>query len=544
MYLDVTNTNNGKITWNYIKPIIGGKILYGPVNDQTDKIMMNANSTLLAVNRLKDLLKGADTIIKKLRVKGDFQNKFMNIVTLSKSPFVQMMLANFNVDSKVLDAIFDALLHDKQVSDIVETVANIFECFSVNRFVGVHSEKELEELAVKLNDQKLFYAGVYFTNDGDKDNQYAYEIRMDADNTPGTLDNRDKFWIPGPKGSFELQHRYHRGFIQLQHIMDQAIVKTIIDEENERLKEEWQRTTTTTAMPTTTELPETTTDTFEASTDPITAANTNHLKDNDEVLEFSSSTDNAASVPKPKLDHHHGVNLKTESKSTQEKKPANESNTVSSDNVMDGKDKKNPKQPEIAKEISEAVATEVNKSPDSLLMTAIRDDEPPIIKVVDDSTPDTDKAQPSKSILEKVVNANKQKTIDEDDPTPTTDKSGSQSLLMASLTDKMDKSEDMIGESLQPKNRRKRQFDFFGDLLGDSGTSKEDEFKGIPFGDIETFTKQFPYPKYHRDDFITGLYLAQVIQLLFFFALIGQVSNAVRNRIWMKESGNSAVCIN
>lgn len=514
---------------------------------------MNANGTLLAMDRLKDLLKGADTIIKKLRVKGDFQNKFMNIVTLSKSPFVQMMLANFNVDSKVLDTVFDALLHDKQVSDIVETVANIFECFSVNRFVGVNSEKEFEDLAVKLNDQKLYYSGIYFTNDGSKDNQYSYKIRMDADNTPGTLESRDKFWIPGPKASFELQHRYHRGFIQLQHIMDQAIIKTIVDEENEHLKEEWQRTTTTTAAPTTTELPETTTDPIEATTNSIIDAVTNDVKDNDEVLEFSSSTDNAASVPKPKFDHHHDVGFKSKSKLAQENKSVNETNSVIADNNDDKNEKKSRKQPEIAKEISKEVAAKVNTPEDSLLMKAIHGVEPSIIKVVDPipaadikTTTDTVIPEPSKSILEKAVSADESKTI-KDDLTPATTESRPPSLLLRAINDKKEKEKDSstdVDDSMVPKSRKKRQFDFFGDLLGDSDSSKQSSFKGIPFGDIDAFTKQFPYPKYHRDDFKTGLYLAQVIQLLFFFALIGQVSNAVRNRIWMKESGNSTVCIN
>lgn len=43
LYLDVTNTNNGKITWNYIKPIIQGKILYGPMNARTKEIMKNVS---------------------------------------------------------------------------------------------------------------------------------------------------------------------------------------------------------------------------------------------------------------------------------------------------------------------------------------------------------------------------------------------------------------------------------------------------------------------------------------------------------------------
>lgn len=53
LYLDVTNTNNGKITWNYIKPIVQGKFLYGPVNSQTDKIVQNVSVKNIICSGLK-----------------------------------------------------------------------------------------------------------------------------------------------------------------------------------------------------------------------------------------------------------------------------------------------------------------------------------------------------------------------------------------------------------------------------------------------------------------------------------------------------------
>lgn len=379
--------------------------------------IFQANDTLETMNRLKIFLKSVDTVIKQLRVPGEFQDKFMNIVKLAKSPFVQLMLANFNVDSKLLDTIFDALLHDKQTAEIVATVANIFECFSVDRFVGVNSEEELEDLAVVLNDQKLFYAAVYFENDGHpKQNEIAYKIRVDSDNTPGTLENRNRFWFPGPNGNFELNMRYHRGFIQIQHIVDQAIIKSTVDIENARQEIEWKRTTTTSAPPTTTE--------EDSSTD-----------NND----FSDSNDNESATDKSETD---------------------ESTTVASGELNDSKAAEN----------------------------------------------ETLTSQQAEDSNEEAVNA-----------TTTTP----ETVL----------------------NRKKRQFDFFGDLFGnkESKSAATEEFKGIEIGDMKTYTKQFPYPKYRKDDFLTGLYLAQAIQMVFFFALIIQVTNAVRNRIWMKESGNSTV---
>lgn len=47
LYLDVARTNNGKITWNYIKPIIQGKILYGPANARTGTIVKNVRQIWL-----------------------------------------------------------------------------------------------------------------------------------------------------------------------------------------------------------------------------------------------------------------------------------------------------------------------------------------------------------------------------------------------------------------------------------------------------------------------------------------------------------------
>lgn len=429
LYLDVTNTNNGKITWSFIKPIIGGKILYGPVNEQTNTIIVNANQTLETMNRLKTFLKQTDTIIKNLRVEGIFREKFMNIVKLAETPLVQGLLSSFGIDKKILDTLFNGLLYDKQVSDIIETLANIMDCFSVDRFVGVDSEKEMEDLAIQLNEKKLFYAGVYFNNDGLEDHKYSYTIRMDADNTPGTVDNRDRFWFPGPRANFELQHRYHRGFIQIQHIIDQAIVKANVDEKNAELEVEWkQKLAANATLDDQNEPTESAEDTENSPEDDF-----NEPNDTDEVLEFSSSTDNAATIAMQKMI---------------ETNPYNE--------------------------------TEFNKEDAELDANA-------------------------------EANANAYDEADVDEGVP--------------------------------KIRRKRQFDFFGDLLGGSSSLTEKKgYDAIEFGNIQTFTKQFPYPKYFSDDYQIGVYMAQIIQLLYFFALIGQVSNAVRNRIWMKESGNSRVC--
>lgn len=388
------------------------------------------------MNRLKDLVKGLDLTIKQLRVEGEFQTKFLNIVKLAKSPFVQLMLANFNVDPKVLDSVFNGLLHDKQVSDIIETVANIFECFSVNRFIGVQSEKEMEDLALKLNEKKLFYAGIYFGNDGyEKNKEFSYKIRMDVDNTPITLENRNRFWFPGPNGNFELNMRYHRGFIQIQHLVDQAIIKTVVDAENAIREQEWLRTTTTT---TTTEASATTEPTDEDSTD------------------------------------------------------SNESNETVESEVTTVSDDK-------------SVTLEVEN-------TTLPDENIEIVQL--NSTESKNKTEKAQATIPAASNTETSETV---------------------------QTTSAPADPQKPLIRKKRQYDFLENLFGGAPKEQKSGFRGIEIGNTHTYTKQFPYPKYRRDNFLTGLYLAQCIQLIFFFALIVQVSNAVRNRIWMRESGNSTV---
>lgn len=45
LYLDVTSSNYGKITWETIKPIIHGKILFAPDTDDTNSIMKHVSAS-------------------------------------------------------------------------------------------------------------------------------------------------------------------------------------------------------------------------------------------------------------------------------------------------------------------------------------------------------------------------------------------------------------------------------------------------------------------------------------------------------------------
>lgn len=215
------------------------------------------------MNKLKVFVKSIDETFSMLKTNEKFRDKFKALIDLAKSPLVQAFLGD-SVNIDLIESVLKSILTDERISNVVNVISNIFECFSADRFIPVKTEKELEDLAFDMNDKKMFMAGVYF-NDESNENEFSYKLRMDIDNTPITLENKNRFWFPGPLSSFELDMRYHRGFIQIQHALDLAIIKrekknqTIFEEDIEMEEEEDEEFLTTispTDIPVTTQIPE------------------------------------------------------------------------------------------------------------------------------------------------------------------------------------------------------------------------------------------------------------------------------------------------
>ena len=219
----MTQSNHGKITWKILKPIIQGKIVYGPASDDTNEIVKLANQTFSEVYRLREFVRALETSVKMLNTNKEFRGKFDSLLNLAKTPIVQAILGGA-IDVETIETVLTSIINDKRVLDIIETVGNIFDCFSVDRFVPVKDEKELEEVAFELAKKKMFYAALLFDDDSST-NETSYKLRMEVDNTPVTIENRNRFWFPGAEGNFEFELRYHRGFIVIQSSVDNAIIK-------------------------------------------------------------------------------------------------------------------------------------------------------------------------------------------------------------------------------------------------------------------------------------------------------------------------------
>uniref|UniRef100_A0A182MPU9 ABC transporter domain-containing protein n=1 Tax=Anopheles culicifacies TaxID=139723 RepID=A0A182MPU9_9DIPT len=439
LYLDVTNTNNGKITWRFLKPILQGKILYGPTSERNDEIMKLANQTFADMGRMREFFRALDTTLYLLRTEQEMRESFQGLIELAKSPLVKMITGG-NVNIDLIEGMLNGILHDEEVAKAVNTIANIFDCFSADRFIPVTDETALEDRAFELNRKKLFFAGVYFVN-GTTENEITYKIRMRTDDTPVTVENRNRFWFPGPESSFELDMRYHRGFIQIQHAIDMGIIRQGKKEMTANERKE---------------------------------ANENSSPFGDE-LELDDELD------------------QEDEDDTEDKSAETQSN-------------------EELEETAASVATGPTETTTEDL-TSVFADLSKRLTVSQDAL-DRFGGGSNSSALEDFLNFKD----DEEEVT------NSESSATTTVT--------------PPTARRRRKRSLLDLVFGTASKKSKDEVE-YKVANEKFYTKQFPYPKYTKDDFKKGLYLAQSIQMAYFIALIVHVAAAVRQKIWMKESGNS-----
>ncbi|XP_071490342.1 phospholipid-transporting ATPase ABCA1-like [Diadema antillarum] len=124
-----------------------------------------------------------------------------------------------------------------QLLDTIDALANTtliaLECFELNRFHGYSSEEQLVADARLHIDNYTFWAGLVFTNmDSDPNSTYIpplvdYKIRMDSSVSESTTKIIDQYWFPGPRGNIRDRKYFESGFIFIQDIMEQAIIKVL-----------------------------------------------------------------------------------------------------------------------------------------------------------------------------------------------------------------------------------------------------------------------------------------------------------------------------
>ncbi|KAL3877832.1 hypothetical protein ACJMK2_035476, partial [Sinanodonta woodiana] len=243
LFKDIMKTEEGPIIWGYLKPVMRGKILYTPDTPITRKIMQKINDTFETLESVyktaKQWAAGSESL-QNLYGSKETQDQLQKILS---DRFIQSFLAKIaGLATKELQNSLNAFnntdpLMIKSLYNAARLIENYTSCLEMDRFVPVPSEDLLDDEGVKFNNRNEFLSGLVFINVEDmsvgrRKRQLAtdipkhiqYKLRMDIDNVPQTERLEEWFWRPIPEDNFEEDLRYLRGFVQLQDMIERAII--------------------------------------------------------------------------------------------------------------------------------------------------------------------------------------------------------------------------------------------------------------------------------------------------------------------------------
>lgn len=243
MYLEITSTTTGKIVWIYLKPLILGKIPFAPDTPMTRAIMEEAMAVVNDILELQILSDGLSNGIYDL---ADMANltaaNTQGIKDSLSNAFISSALSNIlgTDPQKLFDSLgsFNAIGQKDAniIATITKLISNITECIETDRLEGYATEEELEERARQLSETHRALAGVVFMVEDSTQSGYdpvdktmprhiKYKIRTDVENVPSTERVEALIWEPGPEDDLANDMRYLRGFVELQEMIDKAIIR-------------------------------------------------------------------------------------------------------------------------------------------------------------------------------------------------------------------------------------------------------------------------------------------------------------------------------
>ena len=199
--------------------------------------MKNMNKTFETFEVFREYSQPYGSLYLQLRYIKSYENQARLLTKLFSSKFFEE-LTQSNINEK-FGFQFDQLMNQNLTStiDILQENMNLFEttnqisrsmsCYSTNRIVPVPSEAAIINAASSENTRLL--AGIMMMDNSTRelrtlDTHIQYKIRMDVDKVPLSSSIREAMWVPGPDGDMFYNMRYFWGFIQIQDMLDNAIM--------------------------------------------------------------------------------------------------------------------------------------------------------------------------------------------------------------------------------------------------------------------------------------------------------------------------------
>ncbi|XP_076009720.1 phospholipid-transporting ATPase ABCA1 [Genypterus blacodes] len=238
-----------RIVWRGIKPLLTGKLLYTPDTPAVQRVMKEVNKTFVDLQILQDLNEAWMEVGPQIKsyMESSFQVQLLR--DLLKRPQVAVMV-NLQLRSTSWTASRIARFLStpspdsprkpgapptwldvyNDVNHTITTLAQVTQCFSLDKLEGVATEGEMVNRALELLEDRQFWAGVVFllpnssSSSPDLPPHVTYKIRMDIDDVTRTNKIKDRFWDPGPAADPFNDLRYiWGGFVYVQDLVERAV---------------------------------------------------------------------------------------------------------------------------------------------------------------------------------------------------------------------------------------------------------------------------------------------------------------------------------
>ncbi|XP_045504908.1 uncharacterized protein LOC123701462 [Colias croceus] len=233
VYTEIVNMEGGKIVWSFVKPLLMGKILYTPPNPAVISIVQQANTTFGPTSQLFNLVHSfahAFSSIDKMAAHKAGLKALQELLSADDYKDLRVSLVgDVGVPDMDVEELLGGIGDTESLGRLLQKASNFLQCINLDRFKPMPNEHELTLEAVRLNRINEFTAGLVFLNMTDDQatipTDIDYKIRMDIENSPTTKRTKNYLWTPGPEASFLENMRYFRGFVQVQDIVEKALVK-------------------------------------------------------------------------------------------------------------------------------------------------------------------------------------------------------------------------------------------------------------------------------------------------------------------------------
>ncbi|XP_014251737.1 retinal-specific ATP-binding cassette transporter-like isoform X2 [Cimex lectularius] len=226
-----------KLIWRVVKPFFVGKIIYTPVTNVTESIMIRVNKFFESIRILQQLKMPIDP-----GKSGSFNLKVDHILKLQEhlnSSILEDMLSSESINEYRQTMEKFLKLFDKYDSDedVISKLINmqefdiqpndVLKCLEGKKVVGFQDYKEAESVAAELGARNRLWGFVHFSNAGEtKINTFVnYTIRVNAERTDDTYYIVDKVMRWTPRTRPHETKYISNGFIYLQDIIDHSIIQ-------------------------------------------------------------------------------------------------------------------------------------------------------------------------------------------------------------------------------------------------------------------------------------------------------------------------------